>query len=272
MSDTGFDAFDPNAPEGDSGGKSQYVTKRDLRVVGAALVVLAACCWPVYKMLERKAQRSVCATNLGSIATAISQYAALHDDRFPPIMRTGPGNQPDLGTSGYPYTWASDIIDLMSPRSTFVCPSAEVSEITKIEGHNDKPVPITYGMYEPYGGYLRTIIANPDQTVLISETSNHGAESSFDPIPLTGPGDGFVIGWNNVNENPNELSTLITRLALRGTSNGVFKKTTEPRHDGGIFAINCNGAAIFIKPTEANVQMYRKLPGGLWQAPPQGAH
>lgn len=264
-------AYDPTAPEGDSR-SSQYVTKRDVRIVAVFLILLIAAGFPIFRILQKRAQRSVCATNLGAVANAISQYAVLHDDRFPPIMRTGPGNQPDLGDSGHPYTWVSDIDELMTKRASFLCPAADEKDVTFVEGIH-KLIPTTYGMYEPYGGYLRTIIPNPDQTVLISETSNLGSGSTYDPLPYKGGADGFVIGWNDSNDIPDDKSVAATRLAFMGTESGIFKADGEARHEDRIHALNCDGAMIFIKPVEARIKISRGLPSGLWQAPPiSGVH
>lgn len=270
--------YDPTAPEGDNYGRSQYVTKRDVRVIAVLILVLAIAAYPVYKMLERNAHRSVCRSNLGAIADAINQYASLHDDRFPPIMRTNANGSPNLGDSGHPYTWASDLQDFMNRRASFECPEAAQEEVTKIEGH-EKVLPLTYGMYEPYGGFLRTVVPNPDQTVLVVETSNHGSKTSFDPLPykdLSGnevPWDGFVVGWQNSNDRPNEQSDRITRLAFPGTSSGNFVKDGETRHDGGILAINCSGAILpLLKQTDGKVNIKSGLPSGFWEAPATSAH
>lgn len=276
MSEEGFGgAYDPTAPEGDAG-RSQYVSKKDVKIVIGGIVLLALLGVPVYKMLERNAQRSQCANNLRAISSAINQYSELHDGRYPPIMRTGPNGEPDLGETGYPYTWASDVDELMSPRATFTCPTAAPKELTTIEGHG-KTIHLAYGMYEPYGGFLRNLVPNPDQTVLIAETSNLGAAGSYDPMPyknLNGdvvPWDGFVIGWNNTNDTPTSSSAFATRLAFPGTSGGQFseEKNSDARHDGGIHALNCSGGMMrLLKQADAKITIRAGLPADLWEAPP----
>jgi hypothetical protein len=269
MSEEGYGAYDPTAPE-DGPARSQYVSKKDVRVVAVAIAVLLACGWPIFKMLERRAQSSVCLSNMGAISNAISQYAVLHDDRFPPIMRTGPNNQPDLGDSGHPYCWASDVVALMSPRSSFRCPAADSKELCWVEGEKQL-IPLTYGMYYPYGAYLRTIIPNPDQTALIAETSNEGSNQTFDPLAYPGGWDGFVVGWNTSNDMPGATTNIATRLAFPDTATGVFHKTGAARHDKGIHVLNCDGALINVLPTGARISMSRGLPSGLWQSPPASA-
>lgn len=277
MSEEVTGAYDPTAPDGDDYGRSQYVSKRDVRVIAVFLIILALAAIPIFKMLERNAHKSTCRSNLGAIADAMNQYASLHDDRFPPIMRTGSDNEPDLGSTGYPYTWASDLSQFMKHNTSFVCPEARPEEITKVEGEHGV-IDLTYGMYEPYGGYLRTIVPNPDQTVLIIETSNHGSNGSFDPLPYKDssgkeiPWDGFVVGWNNTNDKPNDQSSLVTRLAFPESAGGKFNLKDPSRHDGGIIAINCSGSLLpLIRPHDAVVRMKGGLPSGYWEAPASSA-
>lgn len=265
------DIYDPTAPDGDANRGSQYVNKRDIRVVAVALLVLAAAAYPLFLNMVRRAHRSICANNMAGISIAVQQYAVLHDDRFPPIMRTN-GFEPDLGDSGHPYTWASDVDELMNPRASFKCPAATDSEVTWIEGRQ-KLIPLTYGMYQPFGGTLRTIVANPDQSVLIAETSNGGKGETYDPVPFKAGFDGFLVGWNDSNETPGNSSQAVTRLAFPKTEAGKFLRDGDMRHEKGIHGLNCNGAMIFLKPTDAYTHIQHGLPSGLWQIPPiSGVH
>jgi hypothetical protein len=192
-------------------------------------------------------------------------------------MRTGPNDTPGLGSTGRPYTWASDVSEMMSPRASFKCPTATDAEVTWIEGR-ERSIPLTYGMYAPYGGYLRNIVPNPDQTVLIAETTNFGALQTYDPVPfktLEGdvvPFDGFVIGWDHSNREPSEHSKMVTRLAFPNTKDGAFTKDGPARHDGGIHALSASGAMLpLLKPSSARIAIRKGLPGGLWEAPPFSA-
>lgn len=274
MSDTN-QPYDPNAPEGAASAGSAYVSKKDLRVILGAVGVLAVLLYPIYKVLEGNSQRARCLQNMKAMSAAINEYAALHDDRFPPIMRTQLNGAPDLGTTGLPYTWASDASEFMSPRSSFLCPAATPEEIVYVEGQNNAKIPVTYGMYAPYGGYLRAIVDNPDQTIILAETSNAGARKTYNPVPFVGMDeqiisqDGFVIGWNDTNSSPSKESTMVTRLAFPESAGGSFKKDGPTRHDKGIHAIVISGAAApYLKPTDAVVTQKFGLPGGFWEVPP----
>lgn len=273
MSDEGYGSYDPGAPEGEDSGRSQYVTKKDVRVIFIVIIVMTIVGFPVFKMLEHRARRSMCRSNLGSISEAINQYASLHDERFPPLMRTDLNGSPDLASSGYPYTWASDLSDLVTKTSAFQCPDTQDSEVTKIEGKTGI-LNLTYGMYRPYSGFLRSLVANPDQTVLIVETSNHGAGNTYNPVPYKSmdgkeiPWDGFSVGWDTGNGKPSEKSAFVTRLAFPGTANGQFEKDGDVRHEGGILAINCSGAILpGLRPNDAKIKIRGGLPSGLWEAP-----
>ena len=146
-----------------------------------------------------------------------------------------------------------------------------------VEGQNNARIPLTYGMYAPYGGFLRNSIENPDQTVILAETSNFGATGVFNPQPFPNlegakiPHDGFVIAWDDSNLEPSDKSSYVTRLAFPNTSGGVFAKDGAARHDAGLHAITASGAASpLLKPQDAKVERRFKgdLPSGMWAAPP----
>jgi hypothetical protein len=267
--------YDPTAPEGEGQRGAGYVTKKDIRVIGIAMAVLAAILFPIYKLLERSSQSSRCLLNMKAMAAALNEYAEQHDDRFPPLMRTLLNGSPDLGETGLPYTWASDVSGFMNPRASFRCPTAAEPEVAYVEGRDGNRLPVTYGMYSPYGAFLRAIVNDPDQTILIAETSNFGALDTFNPQPfldLEGnkiPFDGFVIGWNDSNFQPSESSSAATRLAFPNSADGQFKKDGPMRHDAGIHAIVISGAAApALNPSQAKTEMRFGLPTGIWEAPP----
>lgn len=267
--------YDPSAPEGAGGGGSAYVSRKDVRIIAVGVVCLSIILFPIYKAMEKNSERARCLQNMKALSAAINEYAALHDDRFPPIMRTQLNGAPDLGNTGLPYTWASDAAEFMSPRSSFLCPSASPDEIVYVEGKGGTKIPVTYGMYAPYGGYLRSIVDNPDQTIILAETSNNGALKTFDPVPFVGmkgekiPHDGFVIGWDNDNFEANEQTRFVTRLAFPESAGGKFVKDGPMRHEKGLHGIVVSGAASsYITPLQARVEMKFGLPGGMWAVPP----
>jgi len=268
-------AYDPTLPEGEIPRGSQYVSKRDFRVILIALAVLAVFLWPIYSILERRSQRALCAQNLKSIQEAVFLYAASKDDRLPPIMVEALPNVPELeATGGVPYTWASDIQPLMNTRAKLTCPAATPEEVGQISVEGGQQG-ITYGMYMPYGGYPLTSIESRSSTVILAETSNRGARDTFDPFPLLdrngnpSPSDSFAIGWSNTNDYPDQQSTHVTRLAFPDTKSGAFKKDGPSRHDEGIHAINAEGARLILKPEQAFTRPRLELPQGLWSVPPR---
>lgn len=267
-------AYDPNAVDGDSNRGSNYVTKRDFRIIVVGVLALTIMLVPIYKVLERNSQKARCAQNMAAIANGLGQYAALHDDRFPPLMRTA-GDAPDLGEKGLPFTWASDVQEFMNARASFLCPSAKPEEITVTESLSGARLPVTYGMYAPYSGYLRSMIEDPDMTVVLAETSNYGALGTADPCPFQDaqgkniPFDGFAIGLDDQNWYGTENSKYVTRLAFPGSAGGKFEEKGESRHDGGIHAITATGAASpLLKPNDALITRRFGLPGGIWTVPP----
>lgn len=274
MSDTN-QPYDPNAVDGDANRGSSYVTKRDFRVIIIGIVVLTIMLIPIYKVLERNSQKARCAQNMAAIANGLGQYAALHDDRFPPLMRTHVGDYPDLGTSGMPFTWASDVQEFMNPRANFLCPSATPQDVVNTESLQGTKLPVTYGMYAPYSTYLRSMIEDPDQTIIVAETSNFGASGTFNPKPFVDdqgnkvPFDGFAIGLDDNNWSGTEKSRYVTRLAFPDSASGKFGAKDPTRHDGGIHAITAAGSASpLLKPDSAVVIRRFDLPGGIWTVPP----
>lgn len=269
MSDT-QGPYDPNAVEGDKSAGGQYVQIKDLKVWGLALLVLAAFSYPIYKLLEKNSERHLCIVNLGAIYEAANLYAGEHDNRFPPVARTqADGYTPTLGTGGNPYTWVSDVGTFMSSRANFRCPSADPEEIV----HNESAttagatVPSSYGMYAPYGGVLVSLVENPDDVVLISETSTNGAKGTTDPKPFgSSLPDGFAIGWSDSNASPSKRTQNVTRLAFPGSEKGEAK---EGRHGTFIQALTASGKLIKLEPGDAafgglgtSTNLHWKLPPG----------
>lgn len=263
-------AYDPDAIES-SPGKSGYMTRKDLKVIGIGLVVLALIMTPVYCGMKKQAELHLCTTNFGAISKAINQYAASWDERFPPVYATSEGELPLVDKKGRPSTWATLITPYMSPRSSFKCPSASDDEVVIAqhwsEGSID--VPMTYGMYAPFAGFSMANVYQPGQTALISETSNQGAMQTYDPMPfkdMSGKAlpDGFLIAWDNSNSAFNRSTQHVTRLAYLETSNGVFKKLGPSRHEKGINVLFCDGHVELLGPEAASVRHLGQDLTGLW--------
>ncbi|CAN5367579.1 hypothetical protein BH11ARM1_BH11ARM1_00360 [soil metagenome] len=281
------DAYDPGAPEGETSAGAQYLNKRDVRTIAAILVVVGLCMIPIYKNLEKSGQKAVCKTNLQAIASAINQYAEQNDGRFPPAHATdASGTAPLVDAKGNRLiTWATEISTYMKVRASFNCPAAAPEESVLI--YSQRPIDnnnvsdrsrklgeelSSYGMYSAYSGYPVQQVADPNQTLLITETANMGSRDTFDPLPFKDgdgkviPYDGFAIGWDNSNEIPNSKTKSVSRLAFYGSQKGDFLKDSESRHGDFIHALTATGSLINIDPASALVQQRASIVGH-WAVP-----
>jgi hypothetical protein len=269
-------AFDPSAPEGataPSGG--QYMTRKDFKLIVLVTIFLTIGMIPVYLYMREKAFKATCVKNINGMMETLILYSAQHDDRFPPLYSENSKGEPDANKDGIAYTWISDIYSLKSDRIDFVCPTADKEEIAySANPTGGAPIPSTYGFYAPYASYSTVLIDNPDTVVILAETANHGANSTFDPLPFSSTKyDGTVIGWNNSNdfsEDKNVDTHSVTRLAFPGTSNGKPEKGNG-RHNTFIYGISASRLKLTLLPndmvTEFNPAKY--ILTGHWQEPVQ---
>lgn len=269
------ESYDPNAPEGQAPRGSAYVSKKDIRVVAIALVFLSLMMYPIYRILVRRSEKARCISNMKGIMDSINQYAIQNEDKFPPIFDTGGADEPALQASGAPYTWASDLQEYMNPRVNFRCPSADPDEVSRSQDVRTEKgsFPLSYGMFAPMSSFNRSLVEDPDEAVLVAETSNLGADDTYDPLPFADasgkkmPYDSMAVGWDNDNFDGNEKTKVVTRLAFPGTANGVFSDKGEGRHDEGTFVLSVSGHLRTIKPNIAKVnRRYGKL-FGMWPMP-----
>jgi hypothetical protein len=246
-------AFDPNAPEGataPSGG--QYMTKKDFRLIVLVTAFLIIGMIPVYLYMREKAFKATCVKNINGMMETLILYSAQHDDRFPPLYNENQKGEPATDSSGFAYTWVSDIYSLKSSRIDFVCPSAAKEEIAYSASPNGgAPIPSTYGFYAPFASYSTELVDNPDTVVILAETSNGGSNGTFDPKPFDGKYDGFVIGWPNTNEciESNDSIHSVTRLAFPGTQSGQPEKGNA-RHDKFINGISASRQKLKLFPND----------------------
>lgn len=267
--------YDPNAPEGESRAGTAYVTRKDVKIVGVALVLLAICSYPVFRVLQRRSQKSICIQNMKSIMDSINQYAIQNEEKFPPIFDSGPADEPALQASGAPYTWASDLREYMNPRASFVCPSADPTELSRSQDPRTVKgsFPLSYGMFAPLSGFSRSLVDDPDEAVLIAETSNRGALNTYDPIPFKDSGgnpmpyDGMVVGWDTDNFDGSDMSKFVTRLAFPNSNGPKFMKDGEGRHDEGTFILTVTGHLRTVNPTITRVQRRNLMIYGPWPMP-----
>ena len=262
------DRYDANAPETDSPTNSQYFNKKDARVMAAGVFGFFLIGIPVFFIAKDARDKTVCVTNIKEIYTALGAYADIHDERFPPLYETGAGNIP-FEENGPPVTWVTLVSPFLSKRGSFVCPAAKEDEKAfSVNGADpSKPIASTYGFYAAYGGVARNQVDNPEQTLLLAETSNAGSQGTFDPLRFTKPdgtpnkNDGFVIGWDNSNVGPDEKTKSVTRVAWRNTSNGKFGDTGPGRHNAGLNFVFASGEKLEARNSHPGVCNAQWLPG-----------
>ncbi|MBV6459495.1 MAG: hypothetical protein HONBIEJF_02643 [Fimbriimonadaceae bacterium] len=238
------------------------------------MAVLVLALIPIYMVFKRQSEKHLCQQNMVSISKAIQLYAASWSDRLPPIYSTiAEGDTtPTLDENGRPYTWVSLVQPGMSPRASFRCPSATDAELVRNQ-HSDsrsKSLSSAYGMYVSMATRQLSLIPSINQSVLISETSNFGAESSYDPMPFVDPGgnavpvDGFLIGYDDSNLRHTMKTQFVTRLAYRNSAKGVFSKANDSRHPNGIHYLFVDGHVETLGPSTARVARIGDELSGIW--------
>jgi len=262
--------YDADAPEGSNELGSQYVSKKDIIWIFAAIVVIAIIMAIVGPSMKKRADESNCKSYMNAIASAISQYAVMNDG-FPPLYAVGENGSPAL-VDGKPIVWASVIPPL--PRgSKFFCPASKHEEHVRVNGKSIETsmfqkdekilshIDLSYGMFSALSGRKVSDVANDDQTILIAETANHGALDTYNPLPFTledqtpVPFDGFAIGFNNSNGLPDADSKFVTRLAFPNTKDGNFdREVTDARHGKNVFAIYVDGHIGRLTPSDMRMK------------------
>lgn len=262
--------YDPAAPEGEQSSGGQYLSKKDAKwlVVVSALLVVGLI--PVYLYMREKAFQATCVKNMNGIMEAMILYSTQHDDRFPPLYNANTDGEPEEFNGGAPYTWVSDIWPLKSDRVEFVCPSASPDEYSySANPTGGAPIASTYGFYAPYASYSTLLVDHPETVVILAETSNHGAATSYDPLPYkSSKYDGTVIAWDNSNDWPDENTKLVTRLAFPGSQGGDASKANA-RHGKHINAISAARTKLFLFPTDmvTDYNPSKYTLSGRWQEP-----
>lgn len=251
--------YDADAPEGSQGLGNQYISKKDIILVAIVLAVAGAVGYFTFPDIRKNADEATCKKNLKNIADSIRQYAIIYDDRYPPLYNVGPGGAPAI-TDGYATAWASPIPPLAGGAS-FTCPAAHEHETIKVNGESTQQamfekdtkqlryIKLSYGMLASLSTRPVYDVANPNQTILIAETSNNGSKNTYNPMPFTDnegkvvPYDGFGIGFDDTNGPSTPSSKFVTRLSFFGTKNGDFSaKSITSRHKKGlVFSVTAEG-------------------------------
>lgn len=262
--------YDADAPEGSKNLGNQYVSRKDIKWIAVVIIVFGAISVPLYRIMKVQSDETVCTRNMKSIATAIQQYSEIYDQRYPPVFERGENGSPYL-YEGRPITWAGQLT--LSSGATFKCPAAHKEESVEVNGTSYEAnmwspkakklnhIELNYGMLSSLDVRALTDVANQDQTILISETSNHGAGKVYNPTPFAlkngteVPFDAFTIGYDNSEFRPDDKTKFVTRLAFRNSADGDFtKKSVEGRHkQGTLHVIYADGHKGRIGPERAAV-------------------
>ena len=271
------ESYDPNTPEGaEPTAGSQYLSRKDVKWIALILIILGLFMIPIYHIMLDGRNEHLCRQNMSQISKALGVYAEEHDGRYPPLFVTGSNGAPMQDDKGRSYTWVSLLKDGMNTRSSFDCPASEDSEKSASQHPSDSTQTIysSYGMYAPYSAFAIAEIANPEQVIIVSETSNHGAKDTYDPLPYKTskgeevPNDGFVIGFDDSNTDITRESKRVTRLAFAGTKSGQFKADGQGRHSKGVWGLTASGEALMISPPSATLDLLTPgRPQGRWAVP-----
>lgn len=262
----GYDSDEPEGPRRDP-----YLSKRDLKIALIALPILTAIMIPIYMQQRSLAERQRCASNLKAIFDATRLYSTENNDRYAPAYATANGDLPFLDGKGRPFTWATLLQPYMVARSSFRCPSADSLENVRAQHPASEKLTLesSYGMVTALSGYPVNLVANPSRTALIAETSDRGANRTYDPAPFKDEQgrpmpDGFLVGYDTGNGRHNEKTTSVTRLAFPGTASGRFLATGQTRHEGGNLFLFSEGNVELLPPPAAYVQRQARDLVGTW--------
>ncbi len=273
-----IDQYDPNAVEDTP--KSSLVTRKDFKRTAVVVVILALLFFPIYKKMMDDRDKHLCKRNLGDISQAMLVYAASNSDRYPPIYNQKADGTAEL-SDGKAYSWISNLsLYAKEPLSVFKCPACSDDETTQNEGVSGKSLEGSYGMFGALSARPLSDVANLQTAVVVSETSNLGAQKSYDPHPLAGM-DGFVIGFDKTNFLPSESrgllgdSVKVTRLAFRETDAGIVGEKGSDgkfherlgRHQGGNHFIFADGHIETRGARMMELQRFAKTITGNWTLP-----
>jgi prepilin-type processing-associated H-X9-DG protein len=268
------DAYDPQAPEG-SRPSSQYISKKDWRVILAVLVVVAIVAWPGYLYLLGKVNATLCKKSFRKIGDAMLNYAADNDDHLPfAYESTGYYSKEVNVRKGYAYTWQWQLNQYVGDWDAFKCRAAHDEENTR-SSDGTTVHESSYGMLSGYGGLQLSSISTPGERFLVSETTKSGLFGTVDPLPIRAGGttladDGFVIGFDNEQEYPNSATVSATRLAYPDSAKYGFTSETGARHPSGLQFLFVDG---HFRTLNAEAAKVNRLGAGFgsWDVPKKPA-
>lgn len=230
--------------------RNEYLTRRDFQIGCVGVAVLVALFIPFYLRWKAGSERYRCELNFKAVGLAMQVYTAQYDDRFPPTYIPSDDGTPQYDSKSRADSWASIIVTMagFDKQRSFRCPSSSDDEVARAAGAGGSTLEMTYGMYAPFSTYPEKLVPDPANAILIAESSNAGAQGTFDPTPFpAGPNgkidDGFLLGWEKSNSQPPGLKVKpseITRLAFRQAKSGLVPNLAG-RHDDSIYVMYADG-------------------------------
>lgn len=259
------DAYDPL----DDVPKASHFSKKEAKVIGIAIFVMALLTAPVYLSCRGQSYKHVCKQNILGMSKAMNLYASANNDLLPPVYFADNEGKAVADKNGRAFTWASLASEYLGERSDFECPAASPEENSQVQHRtdSDKYISLSYGMYLPRGAVSLSSFRNAATAVLLTETSSSGASNTFNPLPIgsTGTGkayDGFAIGWDTPTLTME--TKWVTRLAFQNTAGGNFQADRKPRHEGGNWFLFADGHAATNLAPSARVQLMGAQAEGFW--------
>ena len=265
-----YDADEPDASKSRGTG---YTSRKDVKWIAVIIVVGLVLSYPLYKAFAESRDKHVCSTYLKDIGQAALLYAAENGDRLPPLHAVGSGGSPEL-YGGLPQVWASVLASYTNSRTEFRCPSATDDETMKAFDLSEStgPLELTYGMYSAMSTMQPLLLSATNETLLFVETSNHGAEDTFNPVPYTTSVDvavefdAFSVGYDTGNFGFDSTTQWVTRLAFHGAGkSGYLGPDVRARHGQALNMIYVDGHRGLLHPEQAEVKHLSPDLLGLWQ-------
>ncbi|MEP0766104.1 MAG: hypothetical protein HRF45_06120 [Fimbriimonadia bacterium] len=262
------------AEPGEERSKGLHLTPTDKRVAFVAMLVLLGLLYWLFLYFRDNARYVGCQSNMHRIYTALQLYMLDSGDRLPPAYVRGENGEVALDSKGRPRTWVTSLVGRVGDPKVFRCPAAGPEEHTVLT--NPEPVAdagdilLTYGMFVGVAGADRNRIERAAATALIADSVAGGRASSFDPLPMAGGNDGFLLGFDNSNERADGETRRITRLGVRRTDAGKpwAPGNTHPRHPHrGIVMLFVDGHVEALDPDLMFLNVAYEERPNLWSVP-----
>jgi len=262
----------------DDSGRSDYLSRKDIKIIGGALLVLFLLFIPIWIHLKKQGEATICRGNMGAISKALLVYAEVFDERFPPAYYPDYDGNPVV-VDGEPISWVTLVQEGMSERFNFTCPTSKPDENGKaLPAIGKDKITYSYGLYAPMAMRTPANLSQPAETVLIGETASGGSGGAYNPVPFkladgsTIRHDGFLIGLDNSNQMGADVinsgaaneAKMVTRLAFRNAQGQPYAEGTLGRHDDYVHVVLADGRLSRIKAPSALIRRQGIQAIGLW--------